>query len=66
MAMGERSGNFPSLSEGLSLRPDQRTRGVVPYGYFPSFLEGLSLRCRPPHHLRAPVLDFPTFRRGFP
>jgi len=36
--------NFPSFSEGLSLRLDDETRGGHHRADFPSFLEGLSLR----------------------
>ena len=36
--------DFPSFSEGLSLRPNIFMSGGALKGYFPSFSEGLSLR----------------------
>ena len=37
-------GDFPSFSEGLSLRGEYNNPSAAPPGHFPSFSEGLSLR----------------------
>ena len=43
-AAGKYDRDFPSFSEGLSLRDSPGRRGHCPSPYFPSFSEGLSLR----------------------
>ena len=56
--------DFPSFSEGLSLRPTQHA--VLPESapHFPSFSEGLSLRRRTTIRFLFLPPDFPSFSEG--
>ena len=56
--------NFPSFSEGLSLRVSSIPRREVWSVNFPSFSEGLSLRERVALSHVTVGLDFPSFSEG--
>ena len=57
--------DFPSFSEGLSLRVVPRIEICALRGInFPSFSEGLSLREGIPGFPKSPVHDFPSFSEG--
>ena len=60
--------DFPSFSEGLSLRGPQHRRHQPRMGHFPSFLEGLSLRgeygAQPSESSAFPFLFGGTFIEG--
>ena len=64
--------DFPSFSEGLSLREIELRGGICVSGvYFPSFSEGLSLRANRTHHQNQYENGFPflfggTFIEGVP
>ena len=55
--------NFPSFSEGLSLRPPPGMSLVGSWVNFPSFSEGLSLR-RTAAVAVCPAGHFPSFSEG--
>ena len=55
--------DFPSFSEGLSLRPSQKVL-PGPGLDFPSFSEGLSLRLDRAHAQGYEVTNFPSFSEG--
>ena len=62
--------DFPSFSEGLSLRDPQEPMGSPPHDNFPSFSEGLSLRDKRVHGDTITSRLFPflfggTFIEGF-
>ena len=64
-ASGSWSTNFPSFSEGLSLRViTPPVRDSFRPGNFPSFSEGLSLRACQLELFRYCVADFPSFSEG--
>ena len=56
--------DFPSFSEGLSLRPNLGVAIHGLCGYFPSFSEGLSLRLFTQTAAEAWFTDFPSFSEG--
>ena len=59
------SDDFPSFSEGLSLRGFRGQWPSCPVGYFPSFSEGLSLRdAVKPDIDKLTRADFPSFSEG--
>ena len=56
--------NFPSFSEGLSLRVRSCGGIEIPKSYFPSFSEGLSLRVLHFHMIRCQQRTFPFLFGG--
>ena len=58
------TGNFPSFSEGLSLRGVRPAGSGIKSSNFPSFSEGLSLRERIGFWSVAPRPYFPSFSEG--
>ena len=61
---GSISIDFPSFSEGLSLREEVNLHFTPNTHYFPSFSEGLSLRGFGSTAFAAFVKDFPSFSEG--
>ena len=56
--------NFPSFSEGLSLRGRIHHVGIICISHFPSFSEGLSLRALRRLLPHWPTKNFPSFSEG--
>ena len=56
--------DFPSFSEGLSLRPRTLLPARYRYSYFPSFSEGLSLRLGKRRGSASSARNFPSFSEG--
>ena len=63
-AVGRDSTNFPSFSEGLSLRVCAHGINFTCNTYFPSFSEGLSLRVRFAEHALTSQRRFPFLFGG--